>query len=470
MSTKLATIVADFTTQLSASVAIGATTATLQSATDDDSVALPNGVYHFAIDGKNSQKEHIVATLSGTALTNISSISRQGVITSGFARAHRVGASVTLTDFANLRFITDILQGTTMLDSAHPLIYDGTASITTSNHIATKAYVDAVAVAGAPNASTTVKGIIELATQAELDARTTTGGTGALLVTTPDTIRATKYSDPIATTGSANAYVLTPTPAITAYATGQVFWGIANFTNTGACTLNVSGIGAKSIKKINGTADPASGDITNGQVFCVVYDGTNLQLITPPWLPSQTNKAGFRLTTDGSGLSWIPGMSVLVDPTSVTVASSTTETTLHTVSVPGNALGTGNAIKIEIPISAFNVNTPAKTGTFRVKYGGTTLATSVMTNPGATMTGIITCYLYATGATATQKGVLSIAFNELNTTIGTAHNSSADMQSGTSAIDSTAAQTLVVTAQLNENAATTKVVTQGCIMTLISNA
>ena len=162
MATKLGTIVADFTTSLASAMAIGATSATLQSATDDDGVALPAGTYFFAIDGNNSQKEHIVATLSGTSLTSISSISRQGVQTSGTLRSHRTGSTVTLTDFAHIRYINDLLSGATGLNSAAPLAYDGTASITLPNQIATKAYVDGVAISGGANASSTIKGISKL--------------------------------------------------------------------------------------------------------------------------------------------------------------------------------------------------------------------------------------------------------------------------------------------------------------------
>ncbi len=52
----------------------------------------------------------------------------------------------------------------------------------TDYQVANKQYVDNIAVAGAPNASTTVKGIVEIATTAEAAAGTGTGGTGALLV------------------------------------------------------------------------------------------------------------------------------------------------------------------------------------------------------------------------------------------------------------------------------------------------
>jgi hypothetical protein len=162
MATKLGKIVADFTSSLATAMAVGATTASLQSATDDDGVALPAGRYFFAIDGNNSQKEHISCTLSGTSLTGISSLSRQGVESSGAARTHRVGSTVTLTDFAHIKFINDLAAGTTTFDASTPLGYDGTASITTANQFATKAYVDGVAIAGGADASTTVKGISKM--------------------------------------------------------------------------------------------------------------------------------------------------------------------------------------------------------------------------------------------------------------------------------------------------------------------
>lgn len=282
MATKLSKIVADFTTSLATSMAVSATSVTLQSATDDDGVALPAGTYFFAIDGNNSQKEHIVATLSGTSLTSISSVSRQGVQASGVVRSHRVGATVTLTDFAHIKYINDLLTGATDLDSTTPLKYDGVATISNSAHLATKKYVDDTAVSGAPNASTTVKGIVEEATQAETDARTTSGGTSAELYINPGTLRSTQLSDYVASdTGSANAYAIAPTPAITAYAAGQRFTFKVATANTTTSTLAVSGLAAKTIKKLDGATNLAANDFKVGQIVEVEYDGTNFQLLTP---------------------------------------------------------------------------------------------------------------------------------------------------------------------------------------------
>lgn len=277
MSTKLGVVLADFTTQLASAMAIGATSATLQSATDDDGVALPAGVYFFAIDGNNSQKEHIVCTLSGTSLTGISSVNRQGVQASGCVRSHRVGSTVTLTDFAHLRYINDLVSGATTFNASVPLGYDGTASITTNNQFATKAYVDGVAVAGAPDATTTAKGIVEIQTQAEFEAGTTSGGTSAPLVH-PANVGARFFAGYAADAGANDTYAITLSPVPSAYQIGAMIAFKANTANTGACTLNVNTLGAKSLK-VNGL-DPRDNYIKASSIVLVAYDGTNMEILS----------------------------------------------------------------------------------------------------------------------------------------------------------------------------------------------
>lgn len=141
MSTKLGTILADFTTALSTDIVVGGTTATLSSATDDDGVALPSGRYFFTLDGSNSSKEHISCDLVGTALTNIKSLSRQGVETTGVVRKHRIGTSVSLTDFGHIKFINDLISGATSLNASAPLGYDAAPSALSGNQLATVTYV-----------------------------------------------------------------------------------------------------------------------------------------------------------------------------------------------------------------------------------------------------------------------------------------------------------------------------------------
>ena len=73
--------------------------------------------------------------------------------------------------------------------------------------------------------------------------------------------------------GTADAITLTPTAAITAYATGTTLYRFfVKTANTGAVTLAVSGLASVSIQRQNGTA-LASGDLSIGQHLIVVYDG-----------------------------------------------------------------------------------------------------------------------------------------------------------------------------------------------------
>jgi hypothetical protein len=84
----------------------------------------------------------------------------------------------------------------------------------------------------------------------------------------------------IATVTGTDTLTGTLTPAIAAYATGNLFSFVAAATNTGAATINLNGLGAKSITKL-GTTALAAGDIVSGQVHLIEYDGTRFQLINP---------------------------------------------------------------------------------------------------------------------------------------------------------------------------------------------
>lgn len=145
-----------------------------------------------------------------------------------------------------------------------------------------------VANPAAADASTTAKGTVEIATQAEADAGTAAGGTTSPLVTRTSNIRAKNYNDYVADTGSANAIAIAPSPAITAYATAQYFTFKANATNTGATTINVNSLGTKNV--YSGGAACTGGEIVSGVVYSVCYDGTQFHLISPT--TSHTSTSG----------------------------------------------------------------------------------------------------------------------------------------------------------------------------------
>lgn len=81
--------------------------------------------------------------------------------------------------------------------------------------------------------------------------------------------------------GSSDTYAISLATAPASYVTGAVFRFKANTANTGAATLNVNSLGAKTIKK-NYNQDLTTGDIVANQIIEVIYDGTNFQLLSHP--------------------------------------------------------------------------------------------------------------------------------------------------------------------------------------------
>lgn len=98
------------------------------------------------------------------------------------------------------------------------------------------------------------------------------------------------------TTGSSNAYILTPSPAITSY-TNSFFTIKASFGNTGPATININGLGAVALTKSGSTA-LASGDIVSGNMYNIAFDGTGFQILN--LAGSFTAISGTTLTISGA--------------------------------------------------------------------------------------------------------------------------------------------------------------------------
>lgn len=81
----------------------------------------------------------------------------------------------------------------------------------------------------------------------------------------------------ISTTGSANAYVYASGMSLSAYANGQRITIRANFTNTGAATIDVDSVGAGDIKiaRTDGIAALYAGAIRSAGIYDLAYSETN---------------------------------------------------------------------------------------------------------------------------------------------------------------------------------------------------
>lgn len=78
---------------------------------------------------------------------------------------------------------------------------------------------------------------------------------------------------------ASDTYVIVLSPIPDGYMTGSLYSFTANTANTGSASLNVNGLGAKTILKLH-DLELATGDIEAGQIVVVIYDGVNLQMIS----------------------------------------------------------------------------------------------------------------------------------------------------------------------------------------------
>jgi hypothetical protein len=78
--------------------------------------------------------------------------------------------------------------------------------------------------------------------------------------------------------GTPDVITASASPAIAAYVAGQTFRFISTGANTGAVTINLNGLGARSITK-QGTTALVAGDIPSNVLAEIVYDGTQFQLV-----------------------------------------------------------------------------------------------------------------------------------------------------------------------------------------------
>lgn len=182
------TPVASFSTSLAAKITSSDTSMTLVSITTDDSTTLTNGtVYGFVIDANTASEEFVLGTASSTSIVSMTrgiSVITGNTNVAALQKEHRRGSSVKITDAPVLLVMARILNG----DETIPNVLTYASGVSTStiaadgSNLVSVDLLNDTSITGAVNATTAVKGIIELATAAETASSTATGGTGASLV------------------------------------------------------------------------------------------------------------------------------------------------------------------------------------------------------------------------------------------------------------------------------------------------
>lgn len=209
---------------------------------------------------------------------------------------------------------------------------------------------------------------------------TLNGFTGAILVTATDT-------------GTATGHVLAPSTALVGYTPMLCLLYRANITNTGALTVNVSGLGVRSIKTMAG-ADPTAGDIVANYPMLLMYDGTNFVTLGGSEFLSKTGtqKLTGNFTVDGNEL--ITGTLEVTGKTTLNEAVGLTRT------VDDNTTN--------LATTAFVTTSTANEAAIRLAADNLEIATRIAADnllaplASPALTGVPTSTTAATGTSTTQ--------------------------------------------------------------------
>ncbi|HEX9023248.1 MAG TPA: hypothetical protein VF799_05350, partial [Geobacteraceae bacterium] len=193
--------------------------------------------------------------------------------------------------------------------------------------------------------------------------------------------------------GTANALTVTLNPPLSAHTPGVPITFLSAAANTGAATIDINGLGAVAIKRLDGT-DLRVGDIMAGQRCEVVWDGSVYQL-TNANNPSISSRI-INITRDSSlnsstvavtGVGFRPSAMIMLCSTagangsySVGYSDGTTNTLLYANEVPNSQISTSYCGVV----GTSSGNTVITLGSFN--QDGATLNVVKTSNP----TGIIT--------------------------------------------------------------------------------
>lgn len=277
-------------------------------------------------------------------------------------------------------------------------------------------YVNSVVAGGAANASETVKGIVQLATIAQASLGTSIGSTGArlglganLASSTPDFLAAV-----IPVTGSNGKLTQTFLDLTQAFNFSATTTLACSNVNSNACIFN-----------------------------SLAYR-----------FPSARGASSTMLAENGSGvLTWEPVTTGFIYGTTsqVIAGGSTASSTVFVTSVPGNSMGTGNVLDINIPVSSIAFGQSAAQY-IEVGYG-TASTTATLLNTQAAIfpaTGIDTGYINVRiiGAGATNSQKVNVSVNASNSSVSIA-GAFSNMTTKAIATDSTVTQPLTVIVRSN---------------------
>lgn len=187
--------------------------------------------------------------------------------------------------------------------------------------------------------------------------------------------------------GAVNAYLAALPQTLSAYTAGLTIWIKIAHTNTGASTINVDSLGAKSIKRMDGT-DVAAGDLIAGAIQELSYDGTNFLLTSVA-----TSQTGYSLITGGGTI----GGNLSVTGTLSTTGNISTTAKLGVGMTPINILDITQSQNGQSNVSVLNSNSGGSASSAFIARNGTSTVQIVQlgTTGGSSISAIGSGYVYS---------------------------------------------------------------------------
>lgn len=238
---------------------------------------------------------------------------------------------------------------------------------------------------------------------------------------------------------SPGVYAKTGVTEVASYVSQMTIILKLDVTSTGATTLNINSLGAKSVMKINtaGTAvDITGGELVAGKYYLFIYDGTRFV-----WVGATVADQLYIAGTAGNFIK-INSDNTLVDSTYTNTSFQTASTTIpYNGWIPITATATSATLDSPSFEISFNADMTALIGLGnRIKLTQTTTKYFIVTKVGAFSAGatIITCYggtdytLVASGTTA----ITNVFYSNIKAPFGFPLSPSKWMVSATSTANS----------------------------------